>query len=177
MTLVVRTAGDPTAWVRTVRDVVTGLDPQLPLQRIRTMGGVLETALATRRFQLLLMLAFSGAGLLLACLGVYGVISTIAARQEREFALRLALGATRTQVMALVLKRGLYPIVIGVLIGLALGAATSRTVSSLLFGVAPLEPLIMGGVAAVLVLVTTLACLQPALRAAGTSPSTMLRSV
>ena len=177
MTLVVRTAGDPTAWVRTVRDVVTGLDPQLPLQRIRTMSGVLETAVATRRFQLLLMLAFSGAGLLLACLGVYGVISTIAARQEREFALRLALGATRAQVMALVVRRGLSPMMIGVCAGLALGAAASRTVSSLLFGVDPLEPLIMSGVAAVLVLLTAVACLAPAWRAARTSPSTMLRAV
>jgi ABC-type antimicrobial peptide transport system permease subunit len=163
--------------VRTVRDVVTGLDPQLPLQRVRTMSGVLETALATRRFQLLLMLAFSGVGLLLACLGVYGVISTIVARQEREFALRLALGATRTQIMALVFKRGLSPMVIGVCVGLALGAAASRTISSLLFGVELLEPLIMSGVAAVLVLVTTVACLEPAWRAARTSPSTMLRAV
>jgi len=76
-----------------------------------------------------------------------------------------------------VLKRGLYPMAIGVLVGLALGAATTRTVSSLLLGVAPLEPLIMGGVAAILALFTTLACLQPALRAARTAPSTMLRSV
>jgi predicted permease len=177
MTLVVRTASDPTAWVRTVHDVVTALDPQLPLQRIRTMSGVLEMAVATRRFQLLLMLAFSGAGLLLAGLGVYGVISTIAARQEREFALRLALGATRAQVMALVVRRGLPPMLLGVCAGLALGAAASRTISGLLFGVDPLEPLIMSGVAAVLILVTTVACLAPAWRAARSSPSTMLRAI
>jgi ABC-type antimicrobial peptide transport system permease subunit len=133
--------------------------------------------MAGRRFQLLLMLAFGGAALLLACLGVYGVVSTVAARQEREFALRLALGASRTQVMALVCTRGLYPMAIGLSIGLALGWAASRTITNLLFGVEPMEPLIMGGVAAVLVVVTAAACLEPALQAARTSPSTVLRSI
>ena len=169
LSLVIRgNAGDAAA-IAAARRVVTSLDPALPLRRVRTLDSVVDDALAMRRFQMRLLAAFGAAGLLLACLGIYGVLSAMVEGRRAELAIRLALGAPPSRVRRLIIRQGLTPVFVGLAIGLAAGVGAARLAASLLFGVAPAHPGVLAAVSGVVLTVAVAACLEPAVRAARTS--------
>ena len=162
------TAGDAAA-IASARRVVKALDSDLPLRRVRTLDSVVDDALAMRRFQVRLLTAFGAAGLLLACLGIYGVLSAMVESRRAELAIRLALGAPPSVVRRLVIRQGLTPVVFGLVIGLAAGVGAARLAGSVLFGVTPAHPVVLASVIAVVLAVAIAACLEPAVRASRTS--------
>ncbi len=175
LSLVIRgNAGDAAA-IASARRVVKTLDPDLPLRRVRTLDSVVDDALAMRRFQVRLLAAFGAAGLLLACLGIYGVLSAMVESRRAELAIRLALGAPPSRVRRLVVRQGLTPVVIGLAVGLAAGMGAARLAASLLFGVTPAHPGVLASVIAVVLAVAIAACLEPAARAARTLYASALR--
>jgi ABC-type antimicrobial peptide transport system permease subunit len=167
-------AGDNAA-IASARRVVKGIDGELPLRRVRTLDSVVDDALAMRRFQMRLLAAFGAAGLLLACLGIYGVLSAMVESRRAELAIRLALGAQPSRVGRLIVRQGLTPVVFGLAIGLAAGVGAARLAASLLFGVSPAHPAVLASVIAVILAVSIAACLEPAARAARTPFVSALR--
>lgn len=176
LSLVVRTTSTPANVTGVLRQAIRAIDPELPLQRVRTMDAVVSDAVAVRRFQMLLTSAFAGAGLLIACLGIYAVIAGAVQRRQSELAVRVALGATSGAVTTLVVSQGLRPVLWGLLAGLVAAAASAQAIASLLFGVSPFDPAVYAAVAAIVLTVSVAACLQPASRAARTSPLLALRA-
>jgi predicted permease len=175
MTLVVRTSEPSATIVPALRSLIRSADAQLPIPPIRTMTDVINEAVVGRRFQALLVGAFSASALVLSCLGIYGVVSYTVARRRNEIGIRMALGAPRTSVLGLVLAQGMAPIVVGLVSGIALALGVGQAIRGLLFEVRPAEPLVIAGVAAVLLAVGVLACLVPARRAAATNVVVALR--
>lgn len=175
LSLVIRGRGDTASSIAGARQAVGRLDPLLPLQRVRTLDAVVDDALAMRRFQIWLMGAFSLSGLLLACLGIYGVLSGLVEGRRSELAIRLALGASPARVRRLIVHQGLAPVVAGLVIGLAGAIVAARAVNGLLFGVGVMHPAVFGSVAALVLVVAAAACLEPAARAARTPLVTILR--
>src|SRR5204863_401223 len=139
-TIVMRTSLPPEGVISTAREIVHSVDPDVPPQ-FRTFAQVFISSLATRRFNLTLILAFAGAALLLAVAGIYGVMAYSVTRRTREIGVRIALGAARGDVLRLVLGQGLWTTAIGVAIGIAGSLALTRTMQSLLFGVSPTDAL------------------------------------
>jgi predicted permease len=176
MTIVVRTTRDPLEAVASVRAAVSKLDPNLPVAAIRTMRDVVSASLAERRFQMSLITVLALLALTLAVVGIYGVTSYTVARRTREIGLRLALGARRGDVLRSVLVDGLRPVAVGLVLGGAAGVMAARSLRTVLFGIGPLDPAALGGVAAVLLLTAMLACYLPARRAASLEPLTALRA-
>ena len=173
--MAVRTFNEPETGLGAVRDAVAALDPRMPLQRVRTMEAVLERTLGARRFQMRMMLAFAGAGLLLACVGVYSIVSAAVEGRTPEFAVRLALGARPANIVGAVLGDALGPIVAGLVLGVGGGVAAAATMASLLFDVVPYEPAVILGTVAVILVIGVAACLAPATRAMRTDPMLVLR--
>jgi putative ABC transport system permease protein len=175
LSLVIRAdAGDAPA-IAAARRVIKSLDPDLPLRRVRTLDSVVDDALAMRRFQMRLLAGFGAAGLLLACLGIYGVLSAMVEARRAELAIRLALGAPPGNVRRLIIRQGLTPVIFGLVIGLSAGVGAARLTASLLFGVTPAHAGILAAVVAVVLAVAVAACLEPAARAARTSLVSPLR--
>ncbi len=175
VSLAVRTSADPASVLAGVREAVAALDRQLPLQRIRTMDAVVDATLASRRFLMWLVMAFGAAGLLLACLGVFGVIAAAVERRTVEFAVRLALGAPPRAIARTVLAHGLGTVIAGLVVGLAGGVAAASAVGSLLFGVAPYDPAVVATVSLGMAGIGMAACLGPTVRAIRTDPVRTLR--
>jgi predicted permease len=175
LTLVIRGSAGDNAAIASARRVVKAIDPELPLRRVRTLDSVVDDALAMRRFQVRLLAAFGAAGLLLACLGIYGVLSAMVESRRAELAIRLALGAQPSRVGRLIVRQGLTPVVFGLAIGLAAGVGAARLAASLLFGVSPAHPAVLASVIAVILAVSIAACLEPAARAARTPFVSALR--
>ena len=175
MTIVVRTAHDPAALAAAVRAEIWKLDPNLPISAMRTMREIVSSAVTQRRFQMLLTSLFAVVALLLGAVGVYGVVSYSVARRTRDIGLRIALGALRTDVMRWVFASGMRPVLIGLGLGLAGAIAVASTLRSLLFEVAPADPLALGTVTLVLLLASGAACYLPARRAAAMDPIIALR--
>jgi putative ABC transport system permease protein len=171
----VRTAGDPASLTAAIREAVWAVDPAMPVINTRTMAQVVNKSVASQRFQTLLAGAFAAAGLLLAALGVYGVVSYVVARRTNEIGLRMALGAESSNVLRLVLRHGMKPVIVGLAAGLALAAAAGRWIESLLFEARGLDPAVFLSVALVMLAVGLLACYLPARRAATVDPMTALR--
>jgi putative ABC transport system permease protein len=173
---VVRTAAEPAVAMGQIREALAEVDPELALSETRTMAQIQAASVATRRFQTLLAAAFAVAALVLAALGLYGVISFSVARRTREMGLRIALGARAGQITAMILRQGLTP----VLLGLAAGAAGALTIgdllAGLLYGVTSRDPLTFAGVTSVFLLVSAAACLIPARRATRVDPMFTLRA-
>lgn len=170
-----RGAGPAAAAITRIREIVKGLDAELPLQRPRTFDAVVDDALALRRFQMRLVSAFAVSGLLLACIGIYGVAAGAVERRRGELAVRMALGASAGQVRGLVMRQGLTPILVGLVVGLALGVGTARAVAAMLFGVAPTQPIVVAAVATIVLVAALAACMEPAVRAARTPVASTLR--
>jgi hypothetical protein len=173
--VVVRTQGDPLALVKPIQRALAALDPAVPLHRAAPLRALLDEGLAGRRLPVALMTAFSVLALLLASVGVYAMFASMAAAREREFGVRVALGSSRRAIAALVLRQGAVWMVAG-LAGGALGVmAVARLLGSLLYGVTPLDPVTLGGAAAMLIACATVALLVPVRRATRADPIAVLR--
>ena len=173
--LVVRTAADPAAMSPALRRVIQTLDPDLVVPRPRTLDEIVDLAVAARRFQMDLVLAFALAALLLAALGVYGVVAQAVVQRTGEIGIRMALGATRTHIALLVAAQGMAPVAAGLCFGLAGSLAAARSLESLLFGVHPADPLTFVFVPATLLAAAAAACYFPAARATRVDPLEALR--
>ena len=173
--LVARAAGDPRSIASAMRTVIRSVDADVPLPELRTMQEVLAESLAQRRFQMLLILAFAGTALLLAALGIYGVVSYSVTRRRSEMGVRMALGAAAPDLCAMVIRQAMIPVAIGLLAGLATALAIGRVLASLLFEIGPRDPVIMTAVTGLLLAVALVASFVPARRAASASPLEALR--
>ncbi|MET0623131.1 MAG: ABC transporter permease [Pyrinomonadaceae bacterium] len=171
----VRTSGDPAALAAAVRREVAAVDPEQPVANVRTMEERLAESVAQRRFNMTLLGVFACVALVLAGVGVYGVMAYAVARRTHEIGIRVALGAQRGDVVRLVLRQGMWLALAGVGAGLAGAYAVTRLMSGLLYGVSPTDPLTFVGVALLLAAVGLLACLVPARRATKVDPMTALR--
>jgi putative ABC transport system permease protein len=174
--LVVRTAGDPMALAGAVRSEVRSLDPNIPVANIRPMTEVVAASLATPRLTGFLMGTFAAIALTLAAVGIYGVLSYLVARRTHEIGIRLAVGADRSQVLAMVLKQGLTLAGAGIAVGMIAAFLLTRLMQSLLYQVGPSDPITFSVVTAALILVSLLASALPAYRATRVSPLIALRT-
>jgi ABC-type antimicrobial peptide transport system permease subunit len=175
MSLVVRTDAR-TGLLGLVRRAVWAVDPEQPISDVRTMQEIVSRSLGPQRFNTVLLGALAGLALLLAAVGLYGVLSHLVSQQTREIGVRMALGATERNVLGLVLRQGLVLVAIGVAFGLAGAAGLSRVLRSLLEGVGVLDPWVFAAAPAVMVLVAFVAMARPALRAARVDPVRALRN-
>ncbi len=173
--LLVRTTQSPAMMADAMRKAIWSVDPEVPVPAVRMLGGVVEDSVANRRFEMQLLLLFAVSALLLASLGVYGVVTYSVVQREREIGLRLALGAQRKNIYRLVLRDGLVPVVVGAVAGVAVAFASARVVSSLLFQVSPYDSAIATSAVCLLLGTGTAACLLPARRAASVDPMQTLR--
>src|ERR1700733_9566550 len=173
--LLLRTHQDPASMADAIRRTIWSVDPEVPVPVVRMLGGVVEDSVANRRFEMQLLLLFAVSALLLASLGVYGVVTYSVVQRQREIGLRLALGAQRQNIYRLVLRDGLAPVLAGSIAGVAVAFACSRVLGSLLFQVSPYNSAIASGAVFVLVGLGTAACLIPARRAAAVDPMQALR--
>jgi putative ABC transport system permease protein len=174
--MMLRTSGDPASLGPAVRRAVSELDPSLAIESMRTMDQVRARSLARERFMTTLLLVFAGVGLALAVVGVYGVMAQMARRRVREMGIRLALGAQVNNVRWLVVSNGLRLVGIGLVIGTAGALVVTRTMQTMLFGVAPKDPLTFVAVPAVLVLTALVATWLPATSVSRADPATALRA-
>ncbi len=172
--LVVRTNSDPAAMSGAIRGVLSQLDPSIP-PRLNTFSQIFSDSLNRRRFNLLLVGVFALAALLLAMAGVFGVLAYSVAQRTQEIGVRIALGATPGRILKMVLAQGLITTLIGTAVGLVGALLLTRTMRSLLFEVSPTDPITVGGVALLLILIATLASYIPAHRATRVDPMVALR--
>jgi putative ABC transport system permease protein len=175
LTLVVRTTGEAGAFAGSVREAIRAVDKGIPTYNLRTMNDVVSIAAAPRRIPMLLLSAFAGVAMLLAMLGIYGVTSYYVTQRTHEIGVRMALGAQIGDVLRLVLRRALLLAVIGIVVGIAGAFAVTRYMTTLLFGVKPIDVFTFIGVAVALAIVVVVACLVPARRAAKIDPLEALR--
>jgi putative ABC transport system permease protein len=175
MDLVIRTYSDPKGVVGAVRNEVHQMDADQPLSNIATMEELMSNFMAQRRFSMFLLSTFAVLALLLAAIGVYGVMAYAVAQRTHEIGIRMALGAQHQDVLGMVLAEGLRLAVAGVAIGLAGATALSRVMESFLFGVGQRDALTFFGVAALLLATALLACYIPARRATAVDPMVALR--
>jgi putative ABC transport system permease protein len=176
MTLAVRTAGDPMMLAGPVRAAVAELDPELPLARVATLDGLVGASVAERRFHMLLLAVFSALALMLAAIGIYGVVTYLVSQRAREFGVRLALGAQRRDVLRMVLGEGARITAAGAVLGLVGALATTRVLAALLYEISPTDAPTFAAVTAVLVAVALAACYLPARRATRIDPVVSLRA-
>ena len=175
MSLAVRTAGDPTAVANAVREAIRNVDPEQPVYDVETMQQVISDSVASRRFDMFLLVAFAVLALGLAALGIYGVISYGVRQRTQEIGIRVALGARQFDVLRMVIGSGMRLALIGVSVGIAGALAVSRFLSSLLYGVKPTDLFTFVAVTFVLLGVALLACYIPARQATKVDPLVALR--
>jgi len=175
LTLTVRTKSDPHGAVSAVTDAIHQVGPDIPVTDVLSMDDVIAQSMSPQRFNMLLLAAFAGLALLLAAVGIYGVLSYSVRRRVREIGIRMALGASQSNILRLVVGDGMKPILIGVAIGLTAAVALSRFMASLVFGVPPTDPLTFTVVALLLVVVGIVANTLPAYRATRVEPVRTLR--
>jgi predicted permease len=173
--VVMKVMGDPFSYEDTVRKIVASIDKDAPVFGYRALAEDIENQVAQQRFEATLVSGFAGIALLLSGIGLYAVLSYVVAERTRELGLRMALGASRSDVLTLVLKRGLLLAGIGIGIGALTSVIMGRFMEDLLFGVAPLDPSVFLTVTLALVLVSIAATLMPAVRAASLDPIRTLR--
>ena len=173
--LVLRTKGDATSVAATVRQAVWAVDKDQPVSNVRTMDQVFAAAISRERFQALLLGMFAALALVLACVGLYGVISYSVAQRTHEIGVRMALGAQTRDVLRLVIRQGMLLTLAGLVVGIAIGLVATRVLSDLLYGVTTTDPLTFIGVPAFLLLVAFFACYIPARRATRIDPLVALR--
>lgn len=175
MTLVVRSASDPMTLVASIREAVWGIDKDQPVTDVKTIDQYISAAVSPRRFNAILLGSFAGLALVLASIGVYGVISYDVSRQIRDIGIRVALGAQSTDVMKLIIGRGMALVLTGAAIGTLASLGLTRVLDSLVFGVSTTDPVIYLGVSALLVGLSLVACYLPARRALRVDPLVALR--
>jgi putative ABC transport system permease protein len=176
MTLIVRTAGDPAALLGTLRKEMSDVNKAVTVFSVQMMSETIAGQLAVDRMIAVLLSVFGGAALLLAAIGIYGVMGYAVAQRTREIGIRVALGAERGDIMTLIVRRGLMLTIIGASIGLVLALALTRALKSLLFGVSASDPLTFSAIVTLLVAVALVACYFPARRATKVDPIVALRN-
>lgn len=174
--LVIRTKLPPDALASSVMGTLRSIDPGQPETEFRPIQGIVDRAVSPRRFLVMLVMAFAALGLLLASLGIYGVISYSVTRQTQEIGIRMALGASRARVQFNVIKKTLRLVFIGIAIGIAASLAVAILIASLLFATAPTDPITFAGVIVLLAIVALVAGYIPAWRASRIDPMIALRS-
>ncbi len=175
LTVVLHSASDPAALTATVKREIREMDPDLPVYAVRTMTDRVDESLARRRFTMSLLGVFAGVALILAAVGIYGVMAYLVNQGTRELGIRIALGATERGILALVVRQGMTLALTGVAAGLAGAIALTRFLRSLLFGVDATDPLTFAGIALLLAAIALLASYIPARRAARIDPMVSLR--
>ncbi|HEY2019016.1 MAG TPA: ABC transporter permease [Bryobacteraceae bacterium] len=175
MSVVMRSTRDPISLGSAIRAAIREVDGSLPVPAMRTMGEMVSASLAQRRFQMVLIVMFAALALVLAVVGIYGVVNYSVLRRTREIGLRMALGAQQSDVLRSVVWEGLSPVVVGIALGAVGATLAARALRSLLFGVEPLDPVALGGVSCVLLLAATAACYLPARWASQLDPLLALR--
>ena len=173
--LLVRTSMDPRSIASALRAAVWEIDGEVTVPEVRTLEEILTRSVGQRRFQMLLVVLFAVAALALAAFGTYGVLSYAVTRRTGEMGIRMALGAQRSDVLGMVLRQGMMPVLAGLAAGAACAVALGRYLESLLFQVSPRDPLAFAVSGAVLLIVSVAACLIPARRATRVSPIEALR--
>jgi putative ABC transport system permease protein len=176
VSMVIRTDGNPRSVIKSVAAAVNSVDPDLPLAGVRTVDEILSESLAIDRFTMVLFASFGVLGLLLAAVGIYGVMAFGVGQRTHEFGIRMALGAQRSRVLSLVLKEGTILAITGAVIGLGGAYLVGRAMQSTLFGVGAMDVGAIGAMAVLLLVVALLACLFPAWRASRVEPMSALRS-
>jgi len=176
LSLVVRTRSAPASLAPAIRQAIWSVDKNQPVVRVATMEELLSASASERRFSLVLFEAFAAVALILAAMGIYGVLSGSVAERTREIGIRAALGASPGGLLGLVLRQGLALTTAGIAIGLAGAVAASQAMTGLLFGISRLDPLTYAGMVALLVVVSAVACFLPGSRAARVDPAIALRA-
>jgi ABC-type antimicrobial peptide transport system permease subunit len=176
ISLAVKTNDDAAATYALIRQTIRRLDSELPIPAMRMMDEVVMESVAPRQFQMRLVLLFGIVALLLAGLGVYGVVSYSVAQRTSELGLRIALGATPRTVAGSVLRQAMLPVALGLVAGLVIAIGAGRAVRAMLFNVSPMDPLTLLSVSSVLLAVGVLACYVPARRAMRVDPLNALRT-
>jgi len=176
MHVVVRTTLPLAALAPTIARAVHEVNPAVPVAHLREMDEVFTESIRRPRLLAQLLAAFSAMALLLAAIGTYGVFAYMVAERRREIGIRMALGAARSSVIALVMKQGLQATIIGVIVGLAGALGVNRLMASLLFGVQPTDAATMAAVIATITIVAAIACWLPAWRASRLDPNVVLRT-
>jgi predicted permease len=176
MNIVVRAQGEPMGLLPAIREQVLALDSELPIYKARDMRDYVEASVAQRKFTGVLVSVFAAAGLLLATVGLFGLISYSVEQRRTEIGIRVAVGAERGDIIGMVLRSGITLALAGIVVGLAGTLAISRVLKNQLFGVSATDPLTFAGVAVALIAVATAACYIPAWRAANADPLVALRN-
>ena len=176
VSMVIRTDGEPKAVIRSVAAAVNSVDPDLPLGGVKTIDEIVSEALAIDRFSMVLFASFATLGLLLAAVGIYGVMAFGVAQRTQEFGVRMALGAQRSRVVRMVLREATILAVLGTIIGLGGAYLVGRAMHSTLYGVGAIDTRAFAGVSFLLLIVAWLACLFPAWRASRVEPMVALRN-
>jgi putative ABC transport system permease protein len=175
MSLVIRTRGEPLALANAVRAEVKALDADVPISRVKSMEDVLATSTSVRQLNVMLLGVFAAVALILAAVGIYGVMAYTVTQRTHEIGVRMALGATAREVLALVLGQGLRLVVVGLALGLLTAMALARVIQSMLFGISATDPLTFAAVSAILAAVALLATYLPARRATRVDPLVAMR--
>jgi putative ABC transport system permease protein len=176
VSILIHTAVEPAAVTASVRDEIRKLDPGLVVYGIRTMEEVVGRSTSDRRFTMLLFVSFAALAVLLAAVGLYGVVSYGVSQRTAEIGIRMALGANRTDVSRLVVMQGMKPALAGLVLGLVGAALAARLLQTLLFGVSPIDPITFALVPPLLLAIAAVACYVPALRATRVDPTIALRA-
>jgi len=175
MDLVVRASGDPRALAGSLSGAIHRIDPDLPVAKVATLQTLVDDTMAQPRFSMLLMVMFGALALMLASVGIYGVVSFGVAQRTREIGIRMALGAERGEVFGMILRQGARLAGWGVVVGLAVAFAVTRLMRALLYGVEPFDPPTFVAVPVLLIAIALVACYVPARRAMRVDPMVALR--
>jgi len=173
--LLVRTAGDPAALIPTITKQIWDEYPEMPVTNVLTVREVIEQSVGDEKLHAVLLGIFAGTGLLMALAGTYGVIAYVVERKTQEIGIRIALGASRGDVLLLVVRDAFLPVLAGIGVGIAVAVAAQRAIASQLYGVRPGDPLTFIGGALLMLLVAALACWVPGRRATRVDPMLALR--
>ena len=172
---VIETRGDPKSAFPQLRALIKHIDPNLPIGEVRSFDQVISRSILPQRMNSIVLTTFGGFALLLASLGIYGVLSYFVRSRTTEIGLRMALGASEWSILKIIVAQGLLPVLLGIALGGTIACWLSRSLKSLLFGVQPIDPLTYAAVSALLLVTATLACFVPGHRAMRTDPAIALR--
>ena len=176
MNVVLRTAGEPSALIAPLRAAVAALDRDIALSNVRSMSDIINASTSRQRFAARLLVGFAVTALALAIVGLYGVLAYVVAQRKRELGIRIALGAPRAKLFALIVGRGMGVVAVGLTIGVGVALLTTRLVARLLFQVNATDPLVFVGVTLSLAAAALAACLIPARQATRVDPIAALRA-